>query len=177
MHPSSPPASAFSHSTPARARSPLPSVPFVDESPVPTQLLTQPSIPITPARHPHAPPLLPLAEDIRAMETDLEYQEEDILITARACIDSREFMRAIHLLKECRSSKACFLSIYCQFIVSELIYHLPTLKHINVYKASEKTAQRDWHKLDSRFSFRINIAFLIPPQTTAINPLFQSTRH
>ncbi|KAF9465070.1 hypothetical protein BDZ94DRAFT_1255234 [Collybia nuda] len=153
LHTSSPPASAFSTSTPARARSPLPSVPFVDESPVPTQLLTQSSIPITPARHPHAPPLLSLADDVRAMEMDLEYQEEDILITARACIDSREFMRAIHLLKECRSSKAQFLSIYSQFI------------------ASEKMAQRDWHKLDN------NRHQPPVPINTSLNKLLEMVRN
>lgn len=123
-HTSSPHNSAFSTSTPARARSPLPHVPFVDESLVQTQPLTQPSVPITPARHPHAPPLLSLPEDIKTMEAGLDFEEEDVLTTARGCIDLREFMRAIHLLKECRSSKARFLSIYCQFIVSDFFYSL-----------------------------------------------------
>jgi len=112
-----PTTSAFSTSTPARARSPPPSTHF-EESPVPTQPLTQASIPITPARHPHAPLLQTQSGDIRAMEIDLESQEEDILVNARACFQAREFRRAVHVLQGCRSSKARFLSIYSQFIVS-----------------------------------------------------------
>jgi anaphase-promoting complex subunit 8 len=113
----SPPTSKFSTSTPARVRSPPPSAPF-EQSPVPTQPLTQISIPITPARHPHAPSLQAQPEDVRAMETDLEYQEADNLVTARACFEAREFLRAKFLLENCRSSKARFLSVYSQFIVS-----------------------------------------------------------
>jgi anaphase-promoting complex subunit 8 len=109
--------SAFSTSTPARTRSPPPSAHF-EESPVPTQPLTQPPIPITPARHPHAPLLHAQYGDIRAMEIDLECQEEDILVNARACFQAREFRRAVHVLQGCRSSKARFLSIYSNFIVS-----------------------------------------------------------
>ena len=52
------------------------------------------------------------------MEADLEYQEADNLATARACFESREFLRAKFLLENCRSSKARFLSIYSQFLVS-----------------------------------------------------------
>lgn len=74
---------------------------------------------MTPARHPHAPRLFSQSEDVRALELDLEYQEEDVLATARACIEAREFLRATHLLRECRSSKARFLSVYSQFIVSQ----------------------------------------------------------
>ncbi|KAF8070499.1 hypothetical protein FPV67DRAFT_1413466 [Lyophyllum atratum] len=130
-HSSPHPASAFSTSTPARTRSPPPSAPFPEESPVPTQILTQASLHITPARHEHAPLLLPQPPDVRAMENDLEIQEEDVLMTARACVEAREYKRAIHILQDCRSSKAQFLSIYSQFI------------------ATEKKAQRDWHKLDN----------------------------
>lgn len=122
--------SKFSTSIPPRVRSPPPLT--LEQSPVvPPQPLSQAPIPITPARHPHAPSLHIQPEDVRAMEADLEYQEADNLATARACFESREFLRAKFLLESCRSSKACFLSIYSQFI------------------ASEKRAQRDWHKLDN----------------------------
>ncbi|KIK09087.1 hypothetical protein K443DRAFT_671582 [Laccaria amethystina LaAM-08-1] len=123
--------SAFSTSTPARLQSQDPSMSFTEESPVPTQVLTQPTVPITPARNPHAPILQVQPEDVLAMEADLEYQEADVLAAARSCFESREFQRASHTLQTCRSSKAMFLKIYSQFI------------------ASEKKAHRDWHKLDN----------------------------
>ncbi|KAG6820746.1 hypothetical protein H0H93_012392 [Arthromyces matolae] len=69
--------------------------------------------------------------ETKAVESDLETQEDDLLVTARACVNAKEFKRAIHMLRDCKSSKARFLSIYSQFI------------------ASEKQAQRDWHKLDN----------------------------
>ncbi|KAG5735114.1 Anaphase-promoting complex subunit 8 [Termitomyces sp. T112] len=122
---------AFSTSTPARARSPPPSTPFTGGSPGSPQKLTQNPRHSNPARHPDAPLLNDQPPDVRAMESELEAQEEDILVTARACVHAKEFKRAIHVLRDCRSSKAHFLSIYSQFI------------------AAEKQAQRDWHKLDN----------------------------
>ncbi|KNZ72808.1 Anaphase-promoting complex subunit 8 [Termitomyces sp. J132] len=122
---------AFSTSTPARARSPPPSTPFTGGSPGSPQKLTQNPRHSNPARHPDAPLLNDQPPDVRAMESELEAQEEDILVTARACVHAKEFKRAIHVLRDCRSSKAHFLSIYSQFIVTE------------------KQAQRDWHKLDN----------------------------
>ncbi|KAF8743980.1 hypothetical protein AX14_013382 [Amanita brunnescens Koide BX004] len=104
--------STFQTSTPARTRSPH------GGSPAPSHALAQLS----------ATPAALSSEDA---ELDLESQEEDVLVAARACMDAREFSRAIHLLRECRSTKSRFLSTYCQFI------------------ASEKGAQRDWHKLDN----------------------------
>lgn len=74
-----------------------------------------------PMRHPHAPLLLAQPPDVLALETDLEDQEADILTTARACLEAREFKRVVHLLQECKSAKARFLSIYSQFIVSSTL--------------------------------------------------------
>ncbi|KIL66252.1 hypothetical protein M378DRAFT_161115 [Amanita muscaria Koide BX008] len=108
---SSRPTPTFQTSTPARVRSPAPQ----------------------PAAAPlHAPASGYIsADDTRVLEHDLESQEEDVLVAARACMDGREFSRAVHMLRDCRSSKARFLSTYCRFI------------------ASEKKALRDWHKLDN----------------------------
>ncbi|KAF5385899.1 hypothetical protein D9615_002223 [Tricholomella constricta] len=92
-HSSSTPASGFSTSTPARTRSPPASAPFVEESPVPTQILIQASLQLSPARHPHAPLLLAQPADVRAMEADLEAQEEDVLVTARAI---SEYLQPVH---------------------------------------------------------------------------------
>ncbi|KAF8633362.1 hypothetical protein AX17_004533 [Amanita inopinata Kibby_2008] len=124
-----PVAETFQTSTPARARSPAPST-LTERSPVASQTTTQMLSSMTPA-NPHGPGLALHVKDNRSLETDMESQEEDVLVAARACMDAREFARAIHLLKNCTSTKARFLSTYSQFI------------------ASEKRAQRDWHKLDN----------------------------
>ncbi|KAF8630657.1 hypothetical protein AX15_002807 [Amanita polypyramis BW_CC] len=109
----------FQTSTPARTQSPHAG------SPGPSHTLTH-----TPA-HAHTSRRMSSPEDVHALELDLETQEDDTLVAARACMDAREFTRAVYLLRQCRSTKARFLSTYCQFI------------------ASEKGAQRDWHKLDN----------------------------
>ncbi|KDR75845.1 hypothetical protein GALMADRAFT_97777 [Galerina marginata CBS 339.88] len=127
-----PPLSTFSTSTPARSQSPQALASFADRSPLPTQLVTQ----ITSNSVTAGPNLIPLqidaiSEDTILLEISLAKEEEDSLLAARSCFEAREFYRATHLLKECKSSKAKFLRLYCQFI------------------ASEKKAQRDWHKLDN----------------------------
>jgi anaphase-promoting complex subunit 8 len=55
---------------------------------------------------------------MRNSELELEAQDEDVLYTARACIGAKEFLRAVHLLRERKSAKARFLSFYSQFMVS-----------------------------------------------------------
>lgn len=87
---------------------------------------------MTPSRHPHAPKVKVEPEDVRIQELEWETQDEDILATARACVGSREFLRAVHLLRDRKSAKARFLYLYSQFM------------------ASEKKALRDWHKLDNK---------------------------
>ncbi|KAJ6586986.1 hypothetical protein DFH09DRAFT_1142190 [Mycena vulgaris] len=98
------------------------------QSLVPTQVS---DVAPVPARHPHAPPLQTQPEDVRTLELEFETQEADLLFSARTFMESREPMRAIHVLRECRSSKAHFLSLYSQFI------------------ATETRALRSWHKLDN----------------------------
>ncbi|KAF8973218.1 hypothetical protein BDZ97DRAFT_1936102 [Flammula alnicola] len=123
--------STFSTSTPARSQSPQPLVSFADQSPMSTQVLTQTAISSTPGSNLHSSEPKLHSEDTRTREIDQENQEEDAILAARACFEAREFYRATHILKECKSSKAKFLRLYCQFI------------------ATEKKAQRDWHKLDN----------------------------
>jgi anaphase-promoting complex subunit 8 len=55
---------------------------------------------------------------MRTQELEWEVQDEDVLATARACVGTREFLRAVHLLRERKSAKARFLSLYSQFLVS-----------------------------------------------------------
>lgn len=104
----------FSTSTPARSRSPRPSLSFADPSPAP-QLSR--IAPVTPLLHTGVPDsrLESAAEYIR--ETELEARDADALATARACIGAREFLRAVHILKERQSAKARFVSMYSQFLV------------------------------------------------------------
>ncbi|KAF8210340.1 hypothetical protein K438DRAFT_1710994 [Mycena galopus ATCC 62051] len=98
------------------------------QSLVPTQILdANPA----PTRHPHAPSIRTQPEDVRARELEFESEEEELLFSARTFLESRDPMRAIHVLNSCRSAKAQFLSLYSQFI------------------ATEKRALRSWHKLDN----------------------------
>ncbi|KAF7376203.1 Anaphase-promoting complex subunit 8 [Mycena sanguinolenta] len=99
------------------------------QSLVPTQIS---DVSPPPTRHRHAPSLQTQPEDVRTLELEFETEEEDLLFSARTFIESRDPMRAIHVLHSCRSAKAQFLSLYCQFI------------------ATEKRALRSWHRLDNR---------------------------
>ncbi|KJA14403.1 hypothetical protein HYPSUDRAFT_49186 [Hypholoma sublateritium FD-334 SS-4] len=123
--------STYSTSTPARSQSPQPPVSFPDQSPVPTQLLTQTIVSTIPNLISQAiqAPLYPKV--IQGQDCEHENEEQDVILAARACFDAREFHRATHILNGCVSPKGKFLRIYCQFL------------------ASEKKAQCDWHKLDN----------------------------
>jgi hypothetical protein len=112
-----------STSTPTLAQScaPSSSLPLAtDKSPLPTpevstQVVDTPTR--TPYRHPHAPPMKTQPDDIRFQELEWEKEEQDLLASARAHMDVREYSRAFNLLKESKSSKARFLSVYSQFMV------------------------------------------------------------
>ena len=109
---------------------------------------------MTPARHPHAPQIILVSENVRESEKILESEEEDALQAARASFEAREFYHATHLLQDCKSAKARFLRIYSQFIVSA--GNKSYCEHnVMPSKASEKKAQRDWHKLDSKSFFSL----------------------
>ena len=88
-----------------------------EQSQVTTQPATQPSLLSTTSRRDYAPQPQPLPDDVRAWEHEMETQEDDLIASARACMESREFLRAVHVLHECKSSKARFLSLYNQFMV------------------------------------------------------------
>lgn len=111
--------STFSTSTPARSHSPQPSLSFVN--PLPTTPGAPPAVPVTPARNPHAPQAHVEPDDIRTQELQWEAEDADVLATARACIDAREYLRAVYLLRERKSAKARFLSLYSQFLVCRSI--------------------------------------------------------
>ncbi|KAG2150587.1 hypothetical protein DEU56DRAFT_728974 [Suillus clintonianus] len=111
----------FSTSTPARSRSPRPSLPFVDPSPAPAALC----IPVTPGNQSH---LLSHSPDVRAQETELETQDEAALFAARAFMAAKEFTRVEFTVKHCKSAKAQFIYVYSCFL------------------AAERKAQRDWYR-------------------------------
>jgi len=87
---------------------------------MPTQVVTQAALSMTPTRHPHAPQINFISENAQVAENILESEEEDALQAARACFEAREFYHATHILQDCRSAKAKFLRIYSQFIVSTI---------------------------------------------------------
>lgn len=61
------------------------------------------------------------------MEYELEKNDQDIIAAARAYMESREYLRAVHVLRTCESSKGRFLSIYSQFLVSTLTFNVTRL--------------------------------------------------
>lgn len=69
-------------------------------------------------RHEHAPPLRPPSPETRARELQLEATDADSITIGKALMDSKEYSRAVHWLKECNSSKATFLRVYSMFLVS-----------------------------------------------------------
>lgn len=141
----------FSTSTPARAKSlgPVTSFPGAS-SPMSTQAANRDSG--TGTSHPvFVPHSHDQVADMKTCDHELEIQDADILSAARIYIDSREFSRAIHLLKDGQSAKALFIRVYSKFMVS------PPHSVVNTnglrsrpWKSSEKQAMRDWYKLDSR---------------------------
>lgn len=74
--------------------------------------------PSFPIKHPHAPPLRPQAPEDRAREEHLEALDEDSIACAKSLIDAKEYTRAVHWLRECKSSKAMFMNLYSQYMVS-----------------------------------------------------------
>ncbi|KAI0036954.1 TPR-like protein [Vararia minispora EC-137] len=107
----------------------------------------------TPARTPGsmAPPQLPTPalsavlipeRNISAWggDTQADEDEDDVLNEGMACFQAREFARASHILKECRTSRGRFLRVYSQY--------LATPHGLTSPKASEKKAIQNWNKLD-----------------------------
>ncbi|KAH8996562.1 TPR-like protein [Lactarius hatsudake] len=104
---------------------------FVSSSPVRTGLLGAPLPPVSfPPPHPHAPLASAVDPRVSPEELALEFDEEDVLSAGMASFRCREFARAARTLSACASAKGRFLSLYSQYL------------------ASEKTALRDWNKLD-----------------------------
>ena len=102
---------AFSTSTPARSRSPRPPLSFAAASPV---VSIGPPVQGDTARC-----VLDVAEITtnQLPAVDLEQSEEASILAAQSFFVSKEFRRAVHALRECKSFKAQFLSVYCQFLV------------------------------------------------------------
>lgn len=91
-------------------------MPFVSQTPVHES--TAETIQPVPARHPDAPPLQRQSPEVLQQELEWEAQDADYLAMAKTFIEAKEFLRVIHWLKPCRSSKAAFLRVYCQFLVN-----------------------------------------------------------
>ncbi|KAI0704990.1 TPR-like protein [Cerioporus squamosus] len=115
-------------STPARSRSPRPSFSFAVQTPAPAGAADIAHH--FHNRHPDAPPLQGQSPEILQQEAEWEAQDADHLAMAKTFMEAKEFIRAIHWLKSCRSSKAKFLRVYSQYL------------------ESEKEAQREWYKLE-----------------------------
>ncbi|SRR5260221_1479378 len=104
---------AFSTSTPTRSQSPQSGISAF--TPVATQILSQPPTTLAAV---HNYPAFSTWDDMRPTESILEMEEEDAFQAARASFETRDFVHAIHILRDGRSAKSKFLNVYCQFIVS-----------------------------------------------------------
>lgn len=71
-------------------------------------------------RYPDAPQLHGQSHDILQQEAEWEAHDADYLAMAKTFIEAKEFLRVIHWLNPCRSSKAAFLRVYCQYLVNPL---------------------------------------------------------
>ncbi|KAI0058089.1 TPR-like protein [Artomyces pyxidatus] len=73
-----------------------------------------------------------LTEDaLKAAESELEQNEEDLIAAGMASFESREFTRAAYMLTPVKSARGQFILAY------------------SMYLATEKSALRDWNKLDT----------------------------
>lgn len=97
----------FSTSTPVRPRSPRPPFAFA-ASPAP-------AVASTVASEDHKSSSKPSAGKER--EAELEQTEEAALLAAQSYVTSKDFSRAVHVLRNCQSVKGQFVYIYCQFLV------------------------------------------------------------
>lgn len=118
----SPAATNFHTSTPARSHSPGSALHFQNNTQAPTAQSGQTAPLIPELRHPHAPPLHSQPPEVLQQELEWETQDQDLLIAARAFFEAKEFVRAAHWLRSCQSSKARFLSIYSEYMVNNSYY-------------------------------------------------------
>lgn len=69
-----------------------------------------------------------MPEAIGQQEKAWEEEDRDYITTARALVDGKDFVRAVHWLRNCKSAKAHFLSVYSQYMVSTYSYAMLNLK-------------------------------------------------
>ncbi len=62
-----------------------------------------------------------MADDELRIADDLFVLEEDLHVAARELFNAKEFDRAAHVLRHCKSPKARFLCIYSRFLVRNLL--------------------------------------------------------
>ncbi|KAI0047771.1 TPR-like protein [Auriscalpium vulgare] len=93
----------------------------------PVRSMLPPPIP----HHPNAPLVSDVPSKHSFSEQALEEKEEDVLAAGMSSFQAREFARAAYILRSCDSNKGKFLNVY------------------SLYLANEKTALRDWNKLDT----------------------------
>ncbi|TBU33911.1 TPR-like protein [Dichomitus squalens] len=117
----------FHTSTPARSRTP-PALSFAARNILRTD--APEAAQRSQAHEPSAPSLQGQSIDVLRQEAEWEAHDVDRLVMAKAFMEAKEFLRVIHWLKPCRSSKATFLRVYSQYL------------------ESEKKAQREWYKLE-----------------------------
>ena len=123
-------------SIPASKRMPVPPINEFIDIPLPERSPQSPDEPVAPVpstsaaprvalRHEHAPPLRPPSPITRTNELQLEAADNDTITIGKALMDNKEYTRAVHWLKDCKSAKATFLRVYSMYLVSLLSHVLP----------------------------------------------------
>lgn len=70
---------------------------------------------------------IPLSPDPRFQnpsiidEDALESRDDDEMLLAQKYMEARQYTRAVHVLRNCVSAKAVFISAYCRFLVRRMI--------------------------------------------------------
>ncbi|KAI0769713.1 TPR-like protein [Trametes elegans] len=113
----------FHTSTPARSRSPRPSLSFAAQTPAHSF--------VADSVQPDASLLQVQPPEVLQQEAEWEAEDAGRIAMAQTFMNSKEYLRVIHWLRPCRSAKAAFLRIYSQYL------------------ESEKTALREWYKLEN----------------------------
>ena len=124
---------------------PVPPINEFIDIPLPERSPQSPDEPVAPVpstsaaprvalRHEHAPPLRPPSPVTRTNELQLEAADNDTITIGKALMDNKEYTRAVHWLKDCKSAKATFLRVYSMYLVS-------LLSHVSPHTFDDNQAQ------------------------------------
>jgi hypothetical protein len=90
--------------------------------------------------------------DDHDIEAELEADEKDTVLAAKALFDLKEYHRAHKLVAKCESAKAQFIGYYSQYLVRVSFPFMQTEAYGLRYKDSERKALHTWYAADGQCS-------------------------